>query len=156
MDPDPPGHLQVRGPGVFQQYWRRPDATKESFVDGWFRTGDVVIDTGDVYRILGRESVDIIKTGGEKVSALEIEEVVRRHPWVADCAVVGVEDIDWGERVVAAVTCVNGTPTLDDIRHFCADQLAPAKVSRSLMVVDELPRNPLGKVLKVEVKALLL
>lgn len=148
------GHLQVRGPSVFEQYWRNPEATEESFVDGWFRTGDVAIESSGVYRILGRDSVDIIKTGGEKVSALEIEEVLRGHPLVVDCAVVGVEDIDWGERVAVAATTAGGSPTLEEIRQFCAKQLAPAKVPRSLLVVDELPRNALGKVLKTEVKGL--
>ena len=84
------GELLVRGPQVFAGYWRRPEATAEAFVDGWFRTGDVAVHEPDGYRLLGRSSVDIIKTGGEKVSALEIEEVLRTHPAIADCAVVGL------------------------------------------------------------------
>ena len=75
-----PGELLVRGPNVFREYWRRPDATAEAFTDGWFRTGDVAVHDAEGYRMLGRSSVDIIKTGGEKVSALEIEEVYRTHP----------------------------------------------------------------------------
>ena len=93
----------VRGPQVFAEYWRRPEATAEAFTDGWFRTGDVAVHEPDGYRLLGRSSVDIIKTGGEKVSALEIEEVLRTHPDVADCAVVGLDDPEWGQRVAAAV-----------------------------------------------------
>ena len=84
-----PGELLVRGPQVFAGYWGRPEATADAFVDGWFRTGDVAVHEPDGYRLLGRSSVDIIKTGGEKVSALEIEEVLRTHPAIADCAVVG-------------------------------------------------------------------
>ena len=75
----------VRGPQVFAGYWQRPDATAATFTDGWFRTGDVAVHEPEGYRLLGRSSVDIIKTGGEKVSALEIEEVYRTHPDVADC-----------------------------------------------------------------------
>ncbi len=78
-----PGELHVRGPGVFREYWERPDATREAFADGWFRTGDRVVETGRGFRILGRESVDIIKSGGEKISALEVEEVLRTHAAVA-------------------------------------------------------------------------
>ncbi|MDQ3468794.1 MAG: acyl-CoA synthetase, partial [Actinomycetota bacterium] len=103
VDDGQPGELRVRGPNVFAQYWRRPEATAEAFVDGWFRTGDVAVLEPGGYRLLGRSSVDIIKTGGEKVSALEIEEILRTHDAVADCAVVGVADAEWGERVCAAV-----------------------------------------------------
>lgn len=149
-----PGGLLIRGPSVFARYWRRPDETRASFVDGWFRTGDVVEVRQGIYRILGRESVDIIKTGGEKVSALEIEDVLRSHPQITDCAVVGVADPDWGERVVVAVTAPGNAPSLDELRAFCRDKLAPAKIPRSMRVVSELPRNALGKVLKPHVKDL--
>lgn len=148
------GRLQIRGPSVFREYWGRPDATADSFVDGWFRTGDVVVVADGVYRILGRESIDIIKTGGEKVSALEIEDVLRRHPLIDDCAVVGIADSEWGERVVVAATSSAADPSLEELRQFCSALLAPAKIPRSLLVVDDLPRNALGKVLKVEVRRL--
>ena len=94
-----PGELEVRGPSVFSEYWQRPDETRDAFRDGWFRTGDVAVFESGAYRLLGRISVDIIKTGGFKVSALEIEEVLRTHPAIAECAVVGVHDEEWGERV---------------------------------------------------------
>ena len=103
-----PGELLVRGPNVFREYWRRPEATAEAFTDGWFRTGDVAVHEPDGFRMLGRSSVDIIKSGGEKVSALEIEEVYRTHPGVADCAVVGIEDPEWGERVCVAIVRAPG------------------------------------------------
>jgi malonyl-CoA/methylmalonyl-CoA synthetase len=97
--PEEPGEIEVRGPGVFLEYWNRPDETAAAFHDGWFRTGDIaVVEDGD-YRILGRRGIDLIKTGGYKVSALEVEECLRAHPAVADCAVVGVADPVWGERV---------------------------------------------------------
>jgi malonyl-CoA/methylmalonyl-CoA synthetase len=153
---DAEGELWVRGPAVFREYWRRPEATAASFAGEWFRTGDVARRTGDVYRLLGRASVDIIKTGGYKVSALEIEEVLRGHAAVEDCAVVGLPDDEWGERVAAAVIARRGaaTPTLDELRVFVKDRLAPYKAPREAMVVAALPRNTLGKVEKPKVKEL--
>ncbi len=102
------GEIEVRGPSVFTEYWGKPDATREAFRDGWFRTGDTAVIENGRYRILGRTSVDILKTGGHKVSALEIEETLREHPAVAECAVVGVPDPEWGERVAAAVVLNRG------------------------------------------------
>ena len=150
-----PGELQVRGPTVFLEYWRRPDATAAAFQDGWFRTGDVAQLEGGSYRILGRSSVDIIKTGGYKISALEIEEVLRTHPAVAECAVVGVEDVEWGERVCAAVELAPACDlTLPQLQGWVKERLAPYKVPRALSVVRALPRNALGKVMKPEVAKL--
>jgi malonyl-CoA/methylmalonyl-CoA synthetase len=150
------GELLVRGPQTFDGYWGRPEATAESFVDGWFRTGDVAVLDPEGYRLLGRASVDILKTGGEKVSALEIEETFRSHPAVADCAVVGIPDPEWGERVCIAVVGTPGedVPPLDDLRAWGKERLAPAKVPSRLLVLDELPRNALGKVTKPSVSEL--
>jgi malonyl-CoA/methylmalonyl-CoA synthetase len=107
------------------------------------------------YRILGRESVDILKTGGEKVSALEIENELRTHPAVADCAVVGVPDPDWGERVCAAVVARAGSGAEpQELRSFLKERLAPYKVPKEVLVVPELPRNAMGKVTKPDVKKL--
>ncbi len=150
-----PGELLVRGPQVFAGYWERPEATAESFVDGWFRTGDVAVHEPGGYRLLGRSSVDIIKTGGEKVSALEIEEVYRTHPGIADCAVVGLEDPEWGQRVaIAAVPAAGSSLDGDELRAWGKQQLAAAKVPSRFVFVDELPRNTLGKVVKPEVARL--
>jgi malonyl-CoA/methylmalonyl-CoA synthetase len=147
-----PGEIEVRGPNVFLEYWRRPEATAEAFRDGWFRTGDVAAVEDGYWRILGRRSVDIIKTSGYKVSALEIEEVLRTHPAVAECAVVGVDDAEWGERVCVAVEASEGAaPTLEEILAWARERLAPYKLPRELAVVDALPRNAMGKVLKPEV-----
>ena len=150
------GQIQVRGRAVFGEYWRRPEATASAFTaDGWFRTGDRAVLSDGAYRILGRESVDILKTGGEKVSALEIEDVIRTHPDVADCAVVGVPDPQWGDRVCAAVVATPGTaPQADDLRAFAKERLAPYKVPKDVLVVDDLPRNALSKVTKPAVKEL--
>jgi malonyl-CoA/methylmalonyl-CoA synthetase len=149
-----PGTILVRGPTVFDEYWRRPEDTSAAFTgDGWFRTGDqAVVDPGG-YRILGRSSVDILKTGGEKISALEIEEVLRRHPDVADVAVVGVPDPEWGDRVCAAVVPGEGrSPDAEALRARARGELAPYKVPKEIQFVLELPRNALGKVLKPEVR----
>ncbi|MFV0306774.1 MAG: acyl-CoA synthetase [Desertimonas sp.] len=143
------GELLVRGPNVFREYWGRPDATSAAFVDGWFKTGDVAIVESEGYRLLGRSSVDIIKSGGEKISAIEIEETFRQHPAVADLAVVGIPDDEWGERVAAAVVAGPGPrPDPDGLRAWGKKRLAAAKVPTRWLIVDDLPRNTLGKVVK--------
>jgi malonyl-CoA/methylmalonyl-CoA synthetase len=150
-----PGELEVRGDTVFHEYWQRPEETAQAFRDGWFRTGDVAVIEEGAYRLLGRSSVDIIKTGGFKVSALEIEEVLRTHPAVAECAVVGVPDDEWGERVAAAIELRGGASlSLADLQAWAKSRLAPYKVPRALQPVAALPRNTMGKVTKPEVAAL--
>ncbi|HEY1307467.1 MAG TPA: acyl-CoA synthetase [Vicinamibacterales bacterium] len=150
-----PGELEVRGPTVFMEYWQREEETRAAFRDGWFRTGDVAVLEAGSYRLLGRTSVDIIKTGGYKVSALEIEEVLRLHPAIAECAVVGVEDEAWGERVSAAVELRDGaTLSLDELQGWAKSQLAPYKIPRALQEVSALPRNAMGKVVKPQVAGL--
>ena len=146
-----PGEIQVRGDTVFAEYWDRPDATEDAFDGDWFRTGDVAVRENASYRILGRASVDILKTGGEKVSALEIEEVLLGHPSVAEVAVVGLPDPEWGDRVVAAVVSASESPDPDELRAWCRDRLAPAKVPKDFHIVETLPRNAMGKVTKPEV-----
>jgi malonyl-CoA/methylmalonyl-CoA synthetase len=148
------GEIEVRGPGVFKEYWNRPDETRAAFHDDWFRTGDVaVLDAGD-YRILGRRSVDIIKTGGYKVSALEIEEVLRAHPAIAECAVVAVQDERWGERICAAVELAAArTLALAELQAWLEPRLAPYKIPKALKCVPSLPRNAMGKVMKPHVAA---
>jgi malonyl-CoA/methylmalonyl-CoA synthetase len=155
-DPGVPGEIHVRGPGVFLEYWNRPEATRTAFRDDWFCTGDIAVVEDGYYRILGRSSVDIIKTGGYKVSALEIEEALRGHPAVKDCAVVGVEDPEWGERVCTAVVPASTTSpdSADTLKEWLAERIAPYKLPRRWMFVDELPRNSMGKVTKPAVKEL--
>lgn len=151
-----PGEIQVRGPGVFERYWRRPDETRGAFTDdGWFRTGDRAVVEDGSYRILGRSSVDILKTGGEKVSALEIEDVLRSYEGVVDCAVVGVPDPAWGERVCAAVVCADTARVdVEALRRFAKNRLAPYKVPKDILLVADLPRNAMGKVTKPDVRDL--
>jgi malonyl-CoA/methylmalonyl-CoA synthetase len=150
-----PGELEVRGPSVFREYWQRPEETGSAFRDGWFRTGDVAVLEDGAYRLLGRTSVDIIKTGGFKVSALEIEEVLRTHPAIAECAVVGINDAVWGERVSAAVELAPGMLlSLQELQEWAKPLLAPYKIPRALKPVPALPRNAMGKVTKPEVAGL--
>jgi malonyl-CoA/methylmalonyl-CoA synthetase len=151
-----PGEVEVQGTTVFREYWQRPDETRAAFRNGWFRTGDMAVVEQGYYRLLGRTSVDIIKTGGFKVSALEIEEVLRTHGDIAECAVVGVADDEWGERVSAAVELRSGAAqlALDDLQAWARTLLAPYKVPRALSIVDALPRNAMGKVVKPQVARL--
>ncbi len=157
VEPGETGEIQIKGPCVFQEYWGKPEATASEFVDGWFRTGDVAIMEDGAYRILGRSSVDIIKTGGFKVSALEIEDVLREHPAISDCAVVGMEDLEWGERVCAAlVLAKDGFLTLEELRDWSRERLAPYKMPSRMIPVNELPRNAMGKVVKPDLTKLFL
>jgi malonyl-CoA/methylmalonyl-CoA synthetase len=147
--PVTPGEIEVRGPSVFAEYWGKPDATHDAFRDGWFRTGDTAVVENGIYRILGRTNIEILKTGGHKVSALEIEETLREHPSVAECAVVGVPDPEWGERVAVAVVLKDrGTLDLPSLRTWAKESLAAHKLPSRLLVLDALPRNAMGKVTK--------
>lgn len=148
-----PGEIEVRGPQVFREYWDRPDDSAGAFHDGWFRTGDVAVLENGYYRILGRRSTDIIKTAGYKVSALEIEEVLREHPGVSDAAVVGLPDLDLGERLVAAVVPAGPVaPDPEALRVWVRERLAPYKVPRQIRLFEELPRNAMGKVTKPAIR----
>jgi malonyl-CoA/methylmalonyl-CoA synthetase len=147
--------IEVRGANVFREYWQKPDATREAFRDGWFRTGDTAVVENDVYRILGRTNIDILKTGGHKVSALEIEEALREHPAVSECAVVGVPDDEWGERVAAALVLRNGHALdLETLRAWAKERLSLHKIPSRLLLLEALPRNAMGKVTKPAVRAL--
>ena len=146
------GEIEVRGPGVFKEYWDRPEETLAAFRAGWFRSGDTAVVENGVYRILGRTSSDILKTGGHKLSALEIEEVLRQHPAITECAVVGVPDAEWGERVSAAVVLHEGQMLdLPSLRAWALKLMARHKVPSLLLVLDALPRNAMGKVVKPSV-----
>ena len=150
------GEIEVRGAQVFAEYWRRPGATAAAFRDGWFRTGDLARVEGGSHRILGRQGTDILKTGGYRVSALEVEETYRTHPDVRDIAVAGVPDPEWGHRLCAAYVPAEGLPPAapDDLRAWGKARLAPYKVPRAFAAVDRLPRNAMGKTLRRDVALL--
>ena len=143
------GGLQVRTPTIFDGYLNRADATAAAFdADGWYRTGDVaVIDEGGMHRIVGRESVDLIKSGGYRIGAGEIETVLLGHPGVEEVAVVGLPDDDLGQRIVAFVV---GDAVPSELSDYVAQQLSVHKRPRDVRMVDSLPRNAMGKVMKKE------
>ncbi|TDQ18965.1 malonyl-CoA/methylmalonyl-CoA synthetase [Algoriphagus boseongensis] len=150
--PGSPGEIQIKGPSVFKEYWKKPEATSKSFTeDGWFKTGDIAVIDEGYYRILGRDSVDIIKSGGYKISALEIEEILRRHPDVKDCGVVGIPDEEWGELVSAGVVAEN-TLDLKALKDWMRAQMPAYKTPRNYLILKELPRNAMGKVVKNDLK----
>ena len=145
------GEIVARGPQVFREYWRRPRETAASFRDGWFHTGDEGrVGNAGYHRILGRRSVDIVKTGGYKVSAIEVEELYRTHQAIRDLAVVGVPDSEWGERICAAWVPEEGFDSVKGpaLRSWGKERLAPYKVPHDFLPVGDLPRNAMGKVRK--------
>ena len=150
--PEAVGEIQVRGPNLFTSYLNRPDATEAAFAPGgWFRTGDMAVRDADGYvRIVGRKATDLIKSGGYKIGAGEIENALLEHPGVREAAVTGEPDPDLGERVVAWIAPADPAlpPTLDALAAHVAARLAPHKRPRVLHLVDALPRNDMGKILK--------
>lgn len=148
-DGDSIGQLHVQSPTMFDGYLNRADATAEVLgTDGWYRTGDVaVIDPDGMHRIVGRESVDLIKTGGFRVGAGEIETALLGHSGVREVAVIGAPDDDLGQRIVAFVV---GDVSPEALIEYVAQQLSVHKRPRAVRLVDRLPRNAMGKVLKKE------
>ena len=143
------GEIAVRGPNVFSGYLNRSDATAEALRDGWFFTGDIGTRAPDGYwRIVGRRSTDLIKTGGYKVGAGEIEVALLEHPAVREAAVTGAPDDDLGERIVAWVVPEGEPPPARELVDHVASELAPHKRPREVRYLDELPRNAMGKVVK--------
>ena len=150
-----PGEIRIQSPTVFLEYWGNSEATDSTFEDGWFCTGDIAVVEDGYYRIMGRSSVDIIKSGGYKLSALEIENKLLAHPYIAEVAVVGVEDRTWGEAVAAIVALRDDMEmSLGDLKVWCDGKLSGYKIPKQLRVVEALPRNAMGKVMKPALKAL--
>lgn len=147
------GEILLRGPNVFSGYWRDPAATEASFEAGWFRTGDVgALDADGYLRIAGRAK-ELIITGGLNVYPREVEDILATHPGVAEAAVAGVPDEEWGEVVTAWVVTTGGSPTAEELRAHAAGQLAAFKLPRDIRFVPSLPRNAMGKVLRHELGA---
>ncbi|MET9265909.1 acyl-CoA synthetase [Amycolatopsis sp. NPDC004079] len=148
-EPDAVGEIQVRGPNLFTEYLNRPDATAAALDGGWFRTGDMATRDPDGYvRIVGRKATDLIKSGGYKIGAGEIENALLEHPKVAEVAVTGEPDDDLGERIVAWVVPDGERPTLEELADHVSKLLAPHKRPRVVRYLDALPRNDMGKVMK--------
>ncbi|KAM4613968.1 malonate--CoA ligase ACSF3, mitochondrial isoform 1-T2 [Discoglossus pictus] len=144
------GELQVRGPAVFKEYWNKQQETQEAFTpDGWFRTGDTAVYQDGTYWILGRTSVDIIKSGGYKISALEVERHLLAHPSITDVAVIGAPDLTWGQRVAAIVKLRDGhVLSLKELKEWARAVMAPYCIPAELILVEEIPRNQMGKINK--------
>jgi malonyl-CoA/methylmalonyl-CoA synthetase len=148
------GEVAVRGPNLFSKYLNRPDATAAALSDGWFHTGDLATRDPDGYwRIVGRRATDLIKTGGYKVGAGEVEVTLLEHPGVLEVAVTGEPDPDLGERIIAWVVPDGSRPGLErELIEHVAAELAPYKRPREVRLLGELPRNALGKVIKQELR----
>ena len=174
-DLDRQGEIQLRGPTIFKGYWNNPEATAKEFTnDRWFKTGDIAVRRhvpgagvgksgdwakGPAYFILGRQSADIIKTGGEKVSALEIERELLSLPQISECAVVGLPSEAWGQKVAAVVVLSEAGKTggrggkawgAMDMRRALKGKLVMYKIPQDLKIVEQIPRNAMGKVNKKE------
>ncbi|MFE0175495.1 acyl-CoA synthetase [Streptomyces sp. NPDC059002] len=150
--PEAVGEIQVRGPNLFTAYLNRPDATAAAFADGgWFRTGDMAVRDPDGYvRIVGRKATDLIKSGGYKIGAGEIENALLAHPGVREAAVTGEPDPDLGERIVAWIVPADPEvpPSADELASHVASGLAPHKRPRVVRYLEALPRNDMGKIMK--------
>ena len=150
------GEIQIKGPSVFEEYWGKAEASQKAFSqDGWFLTGDIAVLEDGYFRILGRDSIDIIKSGGYKISALEIEEIIRTYPGVKDCGVIGIPDPEWGELVVSGLVA---SPDFDSapLTDWLKSRLPGYKIPRKYIILKDLPRNVMGKVTKNEMKKLFL
>lgn len=148
-----PGELIVRGPNLFTGYWKNQQATDAAFDDGWFRTGDVGFIDADGYITISDRITDMVISGGENIYPAELEPVLAEHPAIAEVAVIGQSNEQWGEIPVAVVVLVDGaTLTIDELRTWCHDRLAKFKHPRALRPVAALPRTALGKVKKHELR----
>jgi len=151
--PGTPGEIAIKGDQVLTGYWRNPEATEASFVDGWFRSGDIGVWDEDGYLYIVDRKKDMILTGGENVYPREVEEILYEHPAVVEAAVIGAPDPKWGEKVVAVVCVRSGEAVTEaDLVAFCRERIASYKKPRHVVFVDVLPRNASGKVLKRELR----
>lgn len=152
MDASTPGELAVKSPTAFREYWGNPESTAKAFANGWFLTGDIAVVDEGAYRILGRASIDIIKSGGYKLSALEIEATLLEHPNVSEVAVIGIPDDEWGELVACAL--VLSQPLSEKaLTEWARERMSGYKVPRRWHFTAALPRNALGKVTKPSLKS---
>jgi fatty-acyl-CoA synthase len=153
VEPGNTGELLLRGESVMKGYWNKPEATAEAIVDGWLHTGDVCLLDSDGYMTVVDRLKDIIITGGRNVYSVEVEGVIAAHPSVLDAAVVGRPHEEYGESIVAFVTLAEGARvTLDALREFASTQIARYKLPHELVVTEQIPRNPSGKILKRDLR----
>ncbi len=153
VDHEQRGEICVRGAQVMQGYWQRPEATAEAIdADGWFRTGDVGIKSTDGFVSIVDRIKDMILVSGFNVYPNEIEDVVYSHPDIIECAVVGIQDDKTGEAVKLFAVSTNPNLTQDEIQEFCRQQLTPYKVPKEVEFLDDLPKSPVGKILRRELR----
>ena len=152
VPPGERGEVVLRGPKVFKGYWRDPDATSAAFAGGWFHTGDVGVKDDDGYLYIVDRLKDMIVSGGENIASSEVERVLYEHESVVEAAVVGRRDARWGEVPVAFVVVSSEATTPEELVEHCRGQLAKFKVPKDVVLIDALPRNPSGKVLKRELR----
>jgi acyl-CoA synthetase (AMP-forming)/AMP-acid ligase II len=154
VGPNEIGELVIQGDQVTSGYWQNPEATKEAFAGGWFHSGDLAKLDEDGYLYIVDRKKDMIISGGENVYSREVEEVIYEHPAVAEVAVIGLPDMTWGENVTAVVTLRKGMEASEEeLIEFCRARLASYKKPKAVFFVDELPKNPSGKILKRELRA---
>jgi len=142
------GELRVRGPSLCRAYWERAEATASAMEDGWFATGDLASVSDDGYVSIRGRRTELIITGGHNVYPAEVEAVLGCHPSVAEIAVIGAASAEWGESVIAFVVGNGGDPDLAALVELAQQDLAPFKRPREYRVVDSLPRNAMGKVIR--------
>ena len=151
--PNEPGEIIIKGDQVLSGYWRNPEATEKSIVNGWFHSGDVGRWDENGYLYIVDRKKDMILSGGENIYPREVEEVLYQHPDVVEAAVIGVPDEKWGETVVAVLALRNGNlPSNDEIISFCKERIASYKKPKHIVFVEELPKNASGKILKRELR----
>ncbi|MER7016161.1 long-chain-fatty-acid--CoA ligase [Saccharopolyspora sp. NPDC000359] len=155
VPPGEVGEIVYRGPTVMREYWGKPAETAEAFRGGWFHSGDLVRQDEDGYLYVVDRKKDMIISGGENIYCTEVEDALAAHPEVAEVALIGVPDERWGETPLAVIGPRDPTapPSPGDVAEWCRDRLAGYKRPRRIAVVDELPRNPSGKVLKTQLRA---
>ncbi len=147
------GEIIVRGDGVMQGYWRQPEATAEAFRGGWFHTGDMATLNSDGYFLVVDRKKDIIVSGGENISSLELEKAILAHPAVLEAAVIPAPDEKWGEVPKALIVLKPNVPaTASELLDFCRARLAHYKCPRSFEFVDSLPKTATGKILKKDLR----
>ncbi len=146
------GEIVARGPRMMTGYWGQAEATGDTIRSGWLYTGDLAWQDGDGYIYLAGRARDFIKRGGEMISPEEVEQTLAEHPGVSEAAVIGIQDLEWGEEVLAVVVRNHESVGEGDLIEFCRDRLAGFKRPRSVAFVDELPRNVMGKVMKRDLR----